>query len=212
MATQPKFIVVIGASAGGLNALVELVSNLPAKMDAAIVIVLHLSSKGISTFLANQLQQHTTWHCKIGANDIPLETNCLYVAPPDFHIMVTKEKVIVGEGAKENRWRPSIDVLFRSAAVAFSTRCVGIILTGLLDDGTSGMMAIKRSGGITIVQDPNEAEFPGMPFSVLYAMEINYCIRLSEIGKTLEMVTQLYPAEITLLRRALIVSDFPNIR
>jgi two-component system chemotaxis response regulator CheB len=104
-------------------------------------------------------------------------------------MVIKKGQVIIGQGPAENRWRPSIDVLFRSAAAAYSTRVIGIILTGMLNDGTSGMSAVKRSGGICIVQDPNKAEFPDMPLSVLNSMEVDYCLELSKMGAVLKKLT-----------------------
>jgi two-component system, chemotaxis family, protein-glutamate methylesterase/glutaminase len=187
---KPKFVITVGASAGGLNALIEMVSHLPEEIDAAMFIVLHLSSKGISNFLIHQLQPHTALSCSIGKDNIPIERNHIYIAPRDRHIMIKKDHMVIGKGAKENRWRPSIDLLFRSAAAAYNTHAIGIILTGLLDDGSLGMQAIKRSGGICIVQDPDEAEFPEMPMAVLDKMEVNFCIKLAEIGETLSTVTQ----------------------
>jgi two-component system, chemotaxis family, protein-glutamate methylesterase/glutaminase len=186
----PKFIVAVGASAGGLNALVEMVSHLPEEIDAAIFIVLHLSSKGISNYLIHQLQPHTSLSCSIAKDNTPIERNHIYIAPRDRHLMAKKDYIVIGKGAKESRWRPSIDLLFRSVAAAYNTHAIGIILSGLLDDGTLGMQAIKRSGGICIVQDPDEAEFPEMPMSVLDKMEVNFCIKLAEIGETLLTVTQ----------------------
>jgi hypothetical protein len=111
-------------------------------------------------------------------------------AAANHHLLVKKNKIILGSGPEENRWRPSIDVLFRSAAVAYNTRAIGVVLTGSLDDGTNGMDAIKRSGGITIVQDPNEAEYPDMPLSVLNAMEVDHCIPLSQMGDVIFDITQ----------------------
>jgi len=110
-------------------------------------------------------------------------------------VLVKKGTVLLGHGPEENRWRPSIDVLFRSAAAAYSTRAIGIVLTGLLDDGTTGMMAIKRSGGICIVQDPNEAEYPDMPLAVLNNMEVDYCKSLAEMGGLIFAITQTTPEE-----------------
>src|SRR5687767_14865093 len=158
MEQQPKFIVVIGTSAGGIRALEELVTQLTPDMDAAFFIVLHLSRKGIGKYLFQRLQENTLLPCQLGQNNEPIQKGKIYIAPPDEHMLVTRGKVIIGRGAQENRWRPSINNLFRSAAATYSGRVIGIILTGMLDDGTSGMASVKRSGGITIVQDPNEAE------------------------------------------------------
>ena len=174
----PQHIIVIGTSAGGLNALSELVSQLKKEWDAAYFVVLHLSRKGISDFLVHQLQQYTTLPCQLGNNDQDIEKGHIYIAIPNFHLLIKKGKVRLGNGPTENRWRPSIDVLFRSAAASYNSHVTGIILTGLLDDGTSGMWAINRTGGTLVVQDPNEAEYPDMPLAVLNRMEADYCITL----------------------------------
>jgi two-component system chemotaxis response regulator CheB len=173
-----------------------MVRHLPSQIDAAFFVVLHLPSKGISNYLIKQLQPHTSLTVGIARHKDAIESNHIYIAPPDSHLLVTKNGIAIGKGAKENRSRPSIDVLFRSMAAAYNTRAIGIILSGLLDDGTLGMQAIKRSGGTCIVQDPDEAEFPDMPLSVLKNMEINFSVRLSEIGNTVASLAQLYPSEI----------------
>ena len=188
--TQPAFVVVVGSSAGGLTALTELVSQLKEGMNAAVFIVMHLSRKGISDFLVHRLQQYTSLPCEIATHDQPFEKGHVYVAPPNHHLLLKENRMIIGHGPEENRWRPSIDVLFRSAAVAYGNHAIGIVLTGLLDDGTAGMWAIKNCGGICVVQDPNEAEYPEMPLSVLSHMEADYCISLSEMGFTLQELTK----------------------
>jgi two-component system chemotaxis response regulator CheB len=182
MIRHPKSIVVIGASAGGLNALVEMVQHLPKGLDVAYCIVLHLSRKGIGDFVVHRLKQVTTIPCSMAANDAPVKTGHIYIARPNQHLLVKNNKFLLGAGPEENRFRPSIDVLFRSAAVAYSSNTIGIILSGLLDDGTSGMWAIKRSGGTCVVQDPNQAEYPDMPLSVINNMEADHVVTLEEIG------------------------------
>src|SRR5437763_2723940 len=179
---EPRFIIVIGTSAGGITALTELVNQFNSDWDAAFFIVSHLSRKGISDFLVHKLQEHTNLHCERAMEDGSIQKGHIYIAMPNFHMLLKNGLVKLGHGPEENRWRPSIDVLFRSAAAYYNSRVIGIILTGLLDDGTSGMWAIKRSGGSLIVQDPNEAEYPDMPISVLNRMEVDYCVRLGEMG------------------------------
>ncbi len=192
----PKFIIVVGTSAGGMNALIELVAHLKENMDAAFFIVMHLSRTSISDFLVHRLQPHTSLQCEVAKEDMPIEKGHIYVAAPNQHLLVKKDKIILGRGPEENRWRPSIDVLFRSAAAAYSTRVIGVVLTGSLDDGTTGMLAIKRSGGTCMVQDPNEAEYPDMPLSVLDNMEVDYCVSLQQMGETIFDITQTNPEEI----------------
>ncbi|MEJ7671904.1 MAG: chemotaxis protein CheB [Chitinophagaceae bacterium] len=193
--STPKFVIVVGASAGGLNALSEFVGQLKTGMDAAVFIVMHLSRTSISDFLFHQLGPLTDLKCEIATEGASIKKDHIYIAAPNLHLLVKKDKIILGRGPEENRWRPSIDVLFRSAAAAYSTRTIGVVLTGLLDDGTTGMLAIKRSGGTCIVQDPNEAEYPDMPLAVLNNMEVDYSIGLAEMGEVIESITQTNPEE-----------------
>jgi two-component system chemotaxis response regulator CheB len=182
MIKHPKFIAVIGASAGGLNALVEMVSTLQPGLDIAYCIVLHLSRKGIGDFVVLRLSQITSMPCSLAENGGPIQQDHIYIARPNQHLLVKENHFLLGAGPEENRFRPSIDVLFRSAAAAYSSNSIGIILSGLLDDGTSGMWAIKRSGGSCLVQDPDEAEYPDMPLSVINNMEVDHVASLNEIG------------------------------
>jgi two-component system chemotaxis response regulator CheB len=195
--SEPKFIVVVGASAGGIRALEELVGQLTKEMDAAFFVVLHLSRKGIGKYLFQRLQEATKLECRVAQNGEPIKRGVIYIAPPDEHLLVSREQVIVGRGAPENRWRPSINNLFRSAAATFNSRVIGIILTGMLDDGTSGMSMIKRSGGTTIVQDPNEADYPDMPLSVLDNVAVDHNESLSMMGTLLtEIIANTNPQEV----------------
>ncbi|RYD86885.1 MAG: chemotaxis protein CheB, partial [Sphingobacteriales bacterium] len=165
--SPPRFIVVVGASAGGLHSLVELAAQLKEDLPVAVLAVLHLSKVTFSDVLATRLQQVSSFVCKIAEDGEPIRAGHFYLAPPDVHLLVNAEsRVLLGHGAAENRWRPSIDILFRAAAAAYNSRVIGIILSGMLQDGTAGMDAIRRSGGTLIVQDPAEAEFPDMPLSV----------------------------------------------
>lgn len=182
---HPKFIAVIGASAGGLNALKEMVLHFQPGLDIAYCVVLHLSRKAIGDFVVHGLSQVTPLSCHLAVNGALIEKGNIYVARPNQHLLVKDGYLILGGGPEENRFRPSIDVLFRSAAVAYSSNAFGIILTGLLDDGTAGMSALKRSGGTCIVQDPNEAEYPDMPLSVINNIEVDHVVPLDEIGEVI---------------------------
>lgn len=190
MNTSPKFIVVIGASAGGTSASGELISQIKPDINTAIFIVLHLAGKGISELLMHRLQKFTPYKCKIAENEETVQSNTLYIAPTNHHMLIKEGQVLIGQGPAENRWRPSIDVLFRSAAASYGSSAIGIIITGLLNDGAAGMSAIKRSGGICIVQDPNEAEFPDMPLAVLDTIEVDHCVSLSEMGLLISEITK----------------------
>ncbi len=177
-----KKVIVIGASAGGLKALTQLVANVPPDLPVAIFTVLHLSKTSSAINLANHLEKHTTYKCRIPEDNEEIKAGHLYLAPANYHMFLKPDTIRLLHGAKENRWRPSIDVLFRSAAAAYDSRVTGIILSGMLDDGTSGMSAIKRSGGICIVQEPSEAEFTSMPENVINNVEVDYRVLVTDIG------------------------------
>jgi two-component system, chemotaxis family, protein-glutamate methylesterase/glutaminase len=190
MEQDPKFIVVIGTSAGGIRALEELVMQLSPEMDAAFLVVLHLSRKGVGDVLFQRLQKHSRLPCRVATNGEHIKKGMVYLAPPDNHMLVDKGHIVIGRGAHENRWRPSINNLFRSAAANYSSRVIGIILTGLLDDGTAGMSHIKRAGGITIIQSPDEADYPDMPLSVLENVEVDHVESLSKMGVLLSEIIE----------------------
>jgi two-component system chemotaxis response regulator CheB len=199
MNQSPKFVVVVGTSSGGIRALEDLVLQLSLEMDAAFFFVLHLSRKGVGEVLFHRLQKVSKLPCKVAEDGMPIERGVIYIAPPDHHMLLSKDQVVVGKGAPENGWRPSINNLFRSAAAVYSSRVIGIILTGLLDDGSAGMSNIKRAGGITIVQDPNEADHPDMPFSVLDNVQVDFAESLSKMGVLLAEIisgTEPQPVEV----------------
>ncbi len=192
----PKFAIVVGASARGMNAFIELISQFKEGLDAAVCIVMHLSRTSVSDFLIYHLQPHASLKSEVAKNNAAIEKGHIYFSAPNQHLLVKKNKIILSRGPEENRWRPSIDVLFRSAAAAYSTRAIGIILTGLLNDGTTGMLAIKRSGGKSIVHDPNEAEYPDMPMSIINSMEVDHCIPLSKMGEVILDILKTNPKKI----------------
>src|SRR5262245_42136217 len=146
-------VIAIGASAGGVSALQGLVAALPTNLDAAVMVVLHTLSTGRS-FLPEILSRTGPLRAIHPTDGVTLERGTLYVAPPDNHLFFQDARVRVIPGPKENRHRPSIDVLFRSAAMVYGNRAIGVLLTGSGDDGAAGLGLIKKAGGITIVQDP----------------------------------------------------------
>lgn len=141
------------------------------------------------------MQQFTPLHCLAAADEGKIHADHIYIAPPNFHLLVKDGRTLTGHGPTENRWRPSIDVLFRSAAAHYNGRTIGIILTGMLDDGMAGMQAIKQSGGKCIVQDPNEAEYPDMPLAVLNAIDVDHCVPLAEMGRIIAGLTSVEPVK-----------------
>lgn len=177
-------IIVIGASAGGVAALRSLVSRLPADLNAAIFIVIHLSPNRPS-YLADILARCGPLPAHSPVDGEEIRPGHIYVATPDRHLLLENGRVRVSCGAKVNRMRPAVDPLFQTAALAYRDRVVGVVLTGVLDDGTAGLAAIKAMGGVAVVQDPEEAQFPDMPQSALQAVEIDYCLPIAEIAHLL---------------------------
>jgi two-component system chemotaxis response regulator CheB len=178
-------IVVIGTSAGGLAALKKLIGQLHKDFPLPILVVQHISEDATGNILLDVLNKFGTIKC-MHAKSGSMNAGCLYLAPSDHHLMIdSQKKILVTKGAQENRSRPAIDPLFRSAAVAFGSGVIGILLTGYLDDGTSGMKAIKRCGGICIVQDPTDAEYPDMPRNALNNVKVDHCLPIAEMGTLL---------------------------
>ena len=182
-------LIVIGASAGGIKAISKVIQGISETIDAAILIVLHVSHKSSAHNISEIFQRSTALECLVASDGVEIERGKIYLAPPEHHLIVSDHLLHLTKGPEENKYRPSIDVLFRSAAVHFSNKIIGIILTGMLDDGTSGMWAIKRSGGACIVQDPNQAEYPDMPLSVINNMDVDFVSELGLIGGLLTELT-----------------------
>ena len=164
----------------------ELVTDIPADLNAAVFIVLHFSGKSVGELLLERTRVISPLPCLIAKDQEVIKPGHIYIGPPDVHLLIKKGKIVIGHGPTENRFRPSIDVLFRSAAASYGERAIGIVLTGLLNDGTAGMWAIRQSGGHCIVQDPNQAEYPDMPLSVLETMEVDHVLPLAQIGYAIE--------------------------
>lgn len=184
-------IVVLGASAGGLKAITALIRQLPADFGAPILIVQHISADAIGNVLRDTLNNLGTLKCLHAAHGMGVKAGHIYLAPPNYHLMIDKSgKLLVTKGAQENRSRPAIDPLFRSAAAAFGNRATGIILTGYLDDGTSGLIAIQRCGGTCIVQDPADADYPDMPVNALNQISADYCLPIAQMGSVLTGLLQ----------------------
>jgi two-component system chemotaxis response regulator CheB len=172
--------IVIGASAGGVQALIKLVNDLPADLGAAVFIVLHVPSDSPS-LLPGILSREAKLPVAHARDGEQIVVGKVYIAPPDQHLLIEDGRVKLVHGPKENLHRPSIDVLFRSAAHWGGSRIIGVVLTGARDDGATGMRVIKQRGGIAIVQDPSEAPFPSMPMSVLQSVRVDFTLPLSAI-------------------------------
>jgi two-component system chemotaxis response regulator CheB len=185
---RKRNIIVIGASAGGFEALKRLTAALPANLDATIFIVWHMSPE-VTGILPQVLNRQKTLLASNALDNEPIVSNRIYVAPPDRHLLLEHGKVRVTRGPKENRFRPAVDPLFRSAAYIYGARVIGIVLSGGLDDGTSGLWTIKSRGGIAIVQEPDEAEVPSMPENALAAVEVDYRLTIAEMVPLLVKLT-----------------------
>ena len=182
-------IIVMGASAGGLPAFNRIIKQLPENLNAAVFIVWHVSPYSTS-LLPDILSRAGKLEAKHPADGESIQKGKIYVAPPDRNLLLEAGRVRLAKGPKENRFRPAVDPLFRSAAYAYGAQVVGVVLTGALDDGTAGLWAIKDRGGIAVVQDPAEAEQPSMPSSALNNVQIDDCLPISEIPPLLVTLTQ----------------------
>lgn len=183
---ENRNIVVVGTSAGGMKALIALVEQLPGDFPAPLLVVQHISADATGDALLNALNKIGKLKCVHAKQGEHIQYGHVYLAPSDHHLMIEKNgHLMVSKGAQENRSRPAIDPLFRSAAACFGNRTIGILLTGYLDDGTSGLIAIQRCGGTTIIQDPADADYPDMPKNALNQMKPDYCIPIVEIGGVL---------------------------
>jgi two-component system, chemotaxis family, protein-glutamate methylesterase/glutaminase len=194
-ALSGRDIIAVGASAGGLDPLRTLLNGLPADLPASLFVVMHLppQSPGL---LGQILARGTGLRVGNAAHGDPIEHGRVYVAPPDHHLLVRAGSVEVVHGPRENGHRPGVDPLFRSAAVSYGPRVVGVILSGSLDDGTAGLMAIKRCGGMAVVQEPDEAQFKGMPISALANVRVDHRLRLNDIPPLLlRLVREAPPAD-----------------
>ncbi|MBW4632393.1 MAG: chemotaxis protein CheB [Iphinoe sp. HA4291-MV1] len=178
-------LIVVGASAGGVEALTNLVKNLPPDLNAAVIIVLHVPSHGTSVLpnILNRAGKLPVSHAKNGEQ---IRLRQIYVAPPDYHLLVKYGYIQLKRGPRENGHRPAIDPLFRTAARAYGRRVIAVVLTGVLDDGTAGLTAVKMRGGVAVVQDPDNAMYSGMPRSAIENVDnIDYILPLSEIPDVL---------------------------
>jgi two-component system chemotaxis response regulator CheB len=187
---QRKDIIVIGTSTGGIDALKELVAGLPRDLKASVFITLHVAPYSLG-ILPEILERAGSLPASNATDWKQFEQGGIYVAPPDRHLLVEPSgHMRVTRGPRENRFRPAIDPLFRSAAHAFGPRVVGVILTGWLDDGTAGLWAVKERGGTAVVQQPEDAFAPAMPLSAIKHVEVDHIVPLKEIAPLLVRLTE----------------------
>src|SRR5207248_1020910 len=195
-ATRPKEeampghdLIVVGASAGGIEALQQLLGELPADLPAALCVVVHIpaNSPGVLPRILSRAGPLPAAHPLDGE---PLRYGRVYVAPPDQHLLLRRGALCLTRGPRENGHRPAVDPLFRSAALALGRRVVGVVLSGNLDDGTAGLQAVKRRGGVTVVQDPADALFTGMPESAVQNVRIDHVLPVAAIAPLLVQLAQ----------------------
>jgi two-component system, chemotaxis family, protein-glutamate methylesterase/glutaminase len=187
-----KRCIVIGASAGGVEALQQVVAQLPEKLAVPVFVVLHIPPY-LDSSLPEILERAGPLRAMHPRDGQPIAGGVIYVALPDHHLLIGKGRMAVKRGPKENRFRPSIDALFRSAAYIYGSGAIGVILSGALDDGTSGLWSIKRLGGIAIIQDPGEALFESMPRNALEFVKPDYLRESNHIGRLLGELVERAP-------------------
>jgi two-component system chemotaxis response regulator CheB len=181
-------LIVIGASAGGVETLRDVASGLPADLPAAVCVVLHIPPTS-SSALADILGRAGCLPCRAAEDGAPLRAGTIVVAPPDHHLMV-EDAVRLSVGPRENGHRPSVDVLFRSAASGWHDRVIGVILSGTRADGAAGLAAIKASGGAAIVQDPDEAMYSGMPANALAHVAVDAVVPSALVAQTVSAMVR----------------------
>jgi two-component system chemotaxis response regulator CheB len=177
-------LIVVGASAGGVQALQQLVADLPPELPASVLVVLHLMTAGTSV-LDDILGRAGELTVSRAADGEPLERGHVYVCPPDRHLLVRGNRIHLSSGPRENGHRPAIDPLFRSAARAYGPRTIGVVLSGTLDDGTDGLRLIKERGGATVCQDPDDAAYGEMPKSAIDFVGPDRIVPVAELARTL---------------------------
>jgi two-component system chemotaxis response regulator CheB len=189
MSRQHRDLIVVGASAGGVEALRSLVAGIAPDLPAAIAVVLHLPADGTSA-LPQILSRFGPLPAVAAADEMPIRPGRIHVAPPDHHLLVVEDQFMLSRSPTENGHRPSINALFRSAAITFGPRVTGVLLSGVLDDGVAGLVAIHLQGGRTVVQDPADALHPGMPKNALRHLVPDHVLATAAMGATLDRLTR----------------------
>jgi two-component system, chemotaxis family, protein-glutamate methylesterase/glutaminase len=197
MAINKRDIIVVGASAGGLEALKLLLAGLPVDIPAAVLIVWHIAPES-HNMLPALLGKQGRLPVEPARDGGVIKPGHVYVAVPNRHLLITPAgRMRITYGPKENRFRPAVDALFRSAAQAFGPRVIGVVLTGMLDDGTAGLWAVKDRGGLAVVQDPLEAAYPSMPQTAAQYVQVDAMVPMAAMAATLvELVAQPLPEQL----------------
>ncbi|WP_407158651.1 chemotaxis protein CheB [Bradyrhizobium sp. STM 3557] len=177
-------IIVIGGSSGATAPLKDILGSLPADIPAAVFIVLHIPARGIG-ILSTVAAAAGRLPVKQAVHGLAIEHGTIYLAAPDHHLLIVEGHLVLGRGPRENMVRPAIDALFRSAALAYGPRVIGVVLSGFLSDGAAGLEAIKRCGGLAVVQEPSDALADEMPRRALEASSVDFCVAGAKIGDVL---------------------------
>jgi len=211
---QHRDVIVIGASAGGLQPLQQVLEDLPVDLPAALFVVLHM---GATSRLVDILGRTAALPVLAAKSGLPIEPGRIYVAVPGLHLLLHDQHILLRRGPRENLARPAIDPLFRSAACTFGGRVIGVVLSGALNDGTAGLLAIKRCGGMAVVQQPDDAADPSMPLSALAHVDIDHVAPTAALGGLLARLTReragetpLIPLE-TRLETAIAAQELPGM-
>ena len=184
------YLIVIGTSAGGVQALTSLLQGLPSNLPAAVCIVMHLSPI-LESQLPEILNRVSALPASHPQSNEQLKQGRVYVAPPNRHLVIEDGNMSLNTGPTENRHRPAIDPMFRSAATAFDGKTIGVVLTGTLDDGAAGLWEIKKRGGIAVVQAPDDATHPDMPISAIKSVAVDHVVPIKEMGALLSQLCHL---------------------
>jgi two-component system chemotaxis response regulator CheB len=186
---QTHDIVVIGGSAGALRPVQNILRRLPAGLPAAVFLVIHTppDSSGV---LPAVLSKWGTLPAQNASDGEQIRAGRVYVAPPDHHLLVHRGHMSVTRGPRENRFRPAVDPLFRTAAAAYGPRVIGVILSGGQDDGAAGLAHIKRGGGVAIAQDPGDADAPSMPDSAIRQVDVDHVLSAENIAAVIAGLVQ----------------------
>jgi two-component system, chemotaxis family, protein-glutamate methylesterase/glutaminase len=190
----PRDIIVIGASAGGVEALIQLFSGLPADLPASIAVVIHRSPL-YSLHLLQVLGRRSTMPVREPEPHETMAPGTIYLAPRDHHMLVKNKQIELNRGPKEHFTRPAVDPLFSSVAATYGPRVIGVLLTGAGDDGVAGLIAVKHHGGLGLVQDPRDAKMPSMPQNALRYDHVDLVCPLSTIPTTLAMLAHGRPVQ-----------------
>ena len=181
MINSSNRIILLGGSAGGLDAVMRVLAKLDAGLPTAVIVVLHLG-EGPAQSIENKIKKAGHYKAAYVREGEPIQPGKIYIAPPGYHTLVRNDSLHLSNGPRVNLARPAIDLTFRSAAVAYGAAAIGVILSGMLDDGTAGLYAVARCGGLTVVQEPEDALYPDMPKNALACVQADHLLPATEIG------------------------------